>query len=60
MKWVVASPRVGKVGAEYDIEGAAANGINVLGLIAGRFIVPNNESTQNKPKPSKVKKQPKE
>ena len=60
MKWVVVSPRVGVPGTEYDIEGANANNINVAGLIAGGFIKPVKESTQSKPKQSKVKKQPKE
>jgi hypothetical protein len=60
MKWVVVSPRVGHPGAEYDIEGAAANNINVAGLIAGGFIKPVDESTQKKPKQSKVNKEPKE
>jgi hypothetical protein len=60
MKWVVVSPRVGRPGAEYDIDGAAANNINVAGLIAGGFIKPAEESTQKKPKQSKVKKEPKE
>jgi hypothetical protein len=60
MKWVVVSPRVGRPGAEYDIEGAAANNINVAGLIAGGFIKLAEESTQKKPKQSKVKKEPKE
>lgn len=60
MKWVVVSPRVGVPGAEYDIEGAAANNINVAGLIAGGFIKAVQESTATKPKASKVKKEPKE
>lgn len=60
MKFVVVSRRVGTPGAEYDIESAAANGINVAGLIAGGFIKAVEESAPNKPKPSKVKKQPKE
>ena len=38
-KYKIASPRVGEVGADYDIEGAEANGINVAALIAGGFIV---------------------
>lgn len=60
MKWVVVSPRVGTPGAEYDIEGAQANNINVAGLIAGGFIKAVEESATKKPKPSKVKKEPKE
>ena len=60
MKWVVVSPRVGTPGAEYDIEGAWANGINVAGLIAGGFIKPADESTPTKPKSSKVKRRTKE
>jgi hypothetical protein len=60
MKWVVVSPRVGRPGAEYDIEGANANNINVAGLIAGGFIKPVEESTQKRTKQSKVKKEPKE
>jgi uncharacterized membrane protein len=60
MKFVVVSPRVGTPGTEYDIEGAQANGINVLGLIAGGFIKAVEESTEKKTKPSKVKKEPKE
>lgn len=60
MKFVVVSRRVGTPGAEYDIEGAAANGINIAGLIAGGFIKPVKESATKKPKPSKVKKEPKE
>lgn len=60
MKWVVVSPRVGVPGTEYDIEGAAANGINVAGLIAGGFIKAVKESTPTEPKPSKVRKRTKE
>lgn len=60
MKFIVVSRRVGTPGAEYDIESAAANGINVAGLIAGGFIKAVEESATKKPKPSKVKKEPKE
>ena len=60
MKWVVVSRRVGTPGTEYDIEGAQANGINIAGLIAGGFIKAVEESTEKKPKQSKVKKEPKE
>lgn len=60
MKWVVVSPRVGIPGTEYDIAGAEANDINVAGLIAGGFIKAVEESAPSKPKPSKVKKEPKE
>jgi uncharacterized membrane protein len=60
MKWIVVSPRVGKPGAEYDIEGAAANGINVAGLIAGGFIKAAEESTTKPTKPRKVKTDTKE
>ena len=60
MKFIVVSRRVGTPGAEYDIEGAAANGINIAGLIAGGFIKAVEESTPIKPKPSKVKKRTKE
>ena len=47
-KYKIASPRVGEVGADYDIEGAEANGINVAALIAGGFIV-----KVSAPKPAK-------
>jgi hypothetical protein len=60
VKWIVVSPRVGRPGAEYDLESAHANGINVAGLIAGGFIKPAEQSTQTEPKRSKVKKEPKE
>lgn len=60
MKWVVVSPRVGTPGAEYDVEGAAANNINVLGLIAGGFIKPADESTKSETKSPKVKRKTKE
>ena len=60
MKWVVVSPRVGTPGAEYDIEGAAANNINVLGLIAGGFIKVVDESTKSETKSPKVKRRTKE
>lgn len=60
MKWVVVSPRVGTPGAEYDVEGAWANGINVAGLIAGGFIKPADESTKSEIKSPKVKRRTKE
>jgi hypothetical protein len=60
MKYVVVSPRVGVPGTEYDIEDAAANNINVAGLIAGGFIARVEESTPTKPKTPKVKRNTKE
>ena len=60
MKFIVVSRRVGTPGAEYDIEGAAANNINVLGLIAGGFIKPADESTKSETKSPKVKRRTKE
>lgn len=47
-KYKIASERVGEIGADYDVEGAAANGINVAALIAGGFIV-----KVSAPKPAK-------
>jgi hypothetical protein len=47
-KYKIASYRVGVVGADYDVEGAAANGINVAALIASGAIV-----KVSAPKPAK-------
>jgi hypothetical protein len=37
-KYVINSPRLGTVGADYDAEAAAATGVNVDALILGGFI----------------------
>lgn len=47
-KYKIASHRVGEIGADYDVEGAAANGINVAALIAAGAIV-----KVSAPKPAK-------
>jgi len=38
-RWKVASERIGKVGEDYDVEAAAAAGVNVDALIEGGFLV---------------------
>jgi len=60
MKYVIVSRRVGVPGTEYDTTAAEARGINVLGLIAGGFIAPIEQSTQKATKTPKVKSTTKE
>jgi len=47
-KYVIASEKLGQVGAEFDADEAAANGINVEALLDGGFI-----STHKAPKGAK-------
>lgn len=47
-KYIVNSKRLGEVGAEFDAETAAANGVNVEALLDGGFI-----STHKAPKGAK-------
>jgi hypothetical protein len=47
-KYVIASERLGQIGAEFDADAAAADGVNVEALIAGGFI-----STHKAPKGAK-------
>jgi len=47
-KYVIASKKLGQVGAEFDADEAAANGINVEALLDGGFI-----STHKAPKGAK-------
>jgi hypothetical protein len=47
-KYLITSERVGVIGAEFDIDAAAADGVNVEALIAGGFI-----STHKAPKGAK-------
>jgi hypothetical protein len=50
MAYIIISPRVGVPGAEFDADGAAANGINIAALIEGGFI---EQSTNETAKPAK-------
>ena len=47
-KYVIASERLGQIGAEFDADAAAADGVNVDALIAFGFI-----STHKAPKGAK-------
>jgi hypothetical protein len=47
-KYVIASQRLGQIGAEFDADAAAADGINVEALVSGGFI-----STHKAPKGAK-------
>ena len=51
MRYTIISPRVGVPGAEFDAEGAAANGINIAALLEGGFI---EQSTNETAKPAKT------
>ena len=51
MAYVIISPRVGVPGAEFDADGAAANGINIAALVEGGFI---EQSTNETAKPAKT------
>jgi hypothetical protein len=51
MAYIIISPRVGVPGAEFDAEGAEANGINIAALVKGGFI---EQSTNETAKPAKT------
>jgi hypothetical protein len=51
MPYTIISPRLGEPGTEYDAEGAAANGINVVALVEGGLL---KQSTNETPKPAKT------
>jgi hypothetical protein len=51
MAYVIISPRLGVPGAEFDAEGAEANGINIAALVEGGFI---EQSTNETAKPAKT------
>ena len=51
MHYTIISPRVGVPGAEFDAEGAEANGINIAALVEGGFI---EQSTNETAKPAKT------
>ena len=51
MRYTIISPRVGVPGAEFDAEGAEANGINIAALVEGGFI---EQSTNETAKPAKT------
>jgi hypothetical protein len=50
MPYKIISPRLGEPGTEYDAEGAAANGINVVTLVENGFL---ELSTPKPKKPAK-------
>ncbi len=51
MSYVIASPKIGKIGELYDPKA----GINVSALLAGGFIVEAEVSTTEEEKPAKTK-----
>ena len=51
MAYIIISPRVGVPGAEFDAEGAEANGINIAALLEGGLI---QQSANETPKHAKT------